>query len=104
MIVAALATTLVLTGAATNVIDGVMLARDRLRTWMEERDLSQQQAAEQLGCSQSMVSAVLTGHRTPDLELAFAIQRATEGWESGAIAASSWLSNVETAPAAGEGR
>lgn len=65
--------------------------RERLAGWLKMRDLSQERAAKLLGCSQSMVSAVLVGSRHPNLELAVAIEDNTKDLESGPIRARDWV-------------
>lgn len=80
--------------------------RERLAGWLKTRNLSQEQAAKILGCSQSMVSAVLVGSRSPNLELAVAIEDNTTDLEGGAIRAREWVhdASLDLATSAEQGR
>lgn len=54
-----------------------MEARERLRKWRGER--SQREAAQLIGCAQSMVGSLEAGTKRPKIDLAMKIERATKG-------------------------
>jgi hypothetical protein len=67
-------------------------ARARLRRWVAEQE-SRAAAARAIGCHSSYLTHLLAdgATRRPGLEVAFAIQAATEAWVSGPIKADDWL-------------
>ena len=73
-----------------------MDAYQRLTDWFEPQDMTKARLARQLGCTPHHVALILARKRRPGLGLAFAIEKATKGWEKGPILASEWLS-VEVA-------
>ncbi|WP_083783465.1 helix-turn-helix domain-containing protein [Maritimibacter alkaliphilus] len=63
---------------------------DSLARYLREGSIRQRVFAEQIGCSSSYLSEILSGRKIPSLTLAFAIERETKG----AVPASSWVKNA----------
>lgn len=68
-----------------------MDVRERFARWFESTGKSKVEVARELDCSDAFVGYLVSGKRQRvGLDLAFAIERATEGWEEGQILASDW--------------
>lgn len=67
----------------------------KLTTYLSETSISQAKLSDALGISRSHMSLLVSGERKPGLDLAVAIERATDG----AVPASSWVDE----PQAGAG-
>jgi DNA-binding transcriptional regulator YdaS (Cro superfamily) len=63
------------------------MAPNRLARHLEDKGMTQTALADRMGVSQALVNQWVTGRRRPNLDSAFAIERAT----GGAIPASYWL-------------
>jgi transcriptional regulator with XRE-family HTH domain len=66
----------------------------KLTTYLSEASISQAKLSEVLGISRSHMSLLVSGERKPGLDLAVAIERATDG----AVPASSWVDEVQSLP------
>lgn len=64
---------------------------ERLRAWMEWLGVSQAKMGERLGCHQSVVSNILAGKATPNLEVAAAIEAKSATWPNGPIHMIEWV-------------
>ena len=62
------------------------MSHERLAAWMLKNDVSQEDLATRIGASQGYVSRLLSGKRAPGLDVAFAIERETNGY----VAAKDW--------------
>ena len=69
---------------------------DILQTYLSESGLRQADLAQMVGVQQTTISRLARGIITPSLDLAFAIERATQG----AVPAAAWVSPEETGGAA----
>jgi transcriptional regulator with XRE-family HTH domain len=79
-------------------------ARERLVRWFEASGKTREAVGSELECSGAYVGLLLSGKRKrPGLDIAFAIQRATAGWEDGAILATEWIDAESGEAAAAEG-
>lgn len=67
-----------------------MSAHERFSRWISDLGLSREQAGQFIGCHKSMVSLLCTQRRRPGLDLAFKIERLSEGWEEGPIRVAEW--------------
>lgn len=65
-----------------------------LTTFLAETNTSQTKLSEVLGISRSHMSLIVSGERKPSLDLALAIERATDG----AVPVSSWAANPPAQP------
>lgn len=63
---------------------------------MGDRGFSMKQAAESIGCNQSLISHILRGARGVGLEVAVKIEAATQDWENGPIKAAEWVGHHPT--------
>ena len=68
-----------------------MDAYDRFLEWFDSKDMTKARLSRKLGCSDAHVGYLLARKRRPGLALAFAIEKATEHWDKGPIAAKEWL-------------
>lgn len=75
-----------------------MDARERFQQWRKGADLSQSEAAELIGCAQSLVSAIERGAKRPGLTVAFTIERLTAEWAEGPILARDWAPEPTDTP------
>lgn len=66
----------------------------KLTTYLSETSTSQAKLSEALGISRGHMSLLASGERKPSLELAVAIERATDG----AVPASSWVDEFHVDP------
>lgn len=65
--------------------------RERFARWVETSGRSKSEIAAALGCSDVYVGYLVSGKRERvGLDMAFAIERETAGWEEGPIAARDW--------------
>lgn len=68
-----------------------MNAGERLRVWRQAQGLSEQEAAELLGCHQTTISTLERGRtKQPGIRIALAIERETWRWEPGPIRVDDW--------------
>ena len=67
----------------------------KLTTYLSETSTSQAKLSEALGISRSHMSLLVSGERKPGLDLAVAIERATDG----AVPASSWVDEPQAGAA-----
>lgn len=66
----------------------------RLRAWLSSNEWSARAAAQQIGCSTSMVHKLLAGERRPGVIVACAIEAASKDWEHGPILVSEWTGEL----------
>lgn len=77
-------------------------ARERFVRWFASTGKTREAVGRELGCSGAFVGYLLSGQRDrPGLDLAFAIERATAGWEEGPILAKEWTTESAAAAAVG---
>lgn len=79
--------------------------RDRVRRWMQLRDLSQRDLAKLLECDPSYPAHFLRPDRSPGLAIAVKLEELTADWSEGAITAREWVQHpptIASPPAAGE--
>lgn len=75
--------------------------RERFARWVEASGKSKSEIARALGCSDVYVGYLVSGQRERvGLDMAFAIERATEGWEEGQIMAKDWAAEPSDEAAA----
>lgn len=66
-------------------------AAERLGAWLHTEVLSQEDAAERLGCHQTTLSKILRGGQLPSLRVAVAIAAATADVDGGPILPDDWV-------------
>lgn len=64
-----------------------------LKSYLDESKIPQGKFADAVGCTQSMISQLLTGRKKPGLDLAYAIERET----AGQVPVTSWVNTNEAA-------
>lgn len=67
---------------------------ENLLTWLRANKMRRYQLAEKVGISATQLSAYIKGRNNPKLEVAYRIERITDG----AVPATSWIERDDLAP------
>ena len=62
------------------------MGKERLKKWIEARDLTHEAFAAMIGCDRTMVGSMLSGRRMPGRTTALLIEKITKG----AVMAEAW--------------
>lgn len=79
-----------------------MTVHEKFAAWLAWKGWSQHEAAAAIGCSQALISAIVTGKKSRvGLSIAHAIERLSREWDLGPIATEEWDEGLTRAAGSG---